>query len=156
MSENTSSPASDSGSSSEIAHASGAYVQFVDAPSESIFNDAPLSEWAFAGHDAPIEGEAFDAVAEISSDGLPPVAAVVAMIAADLQFDEIGNDPLIASAASSRLGDAEADSGMIMWSGEDLAEAVETPIPMAREALTLHDFVGHGISVDWTDVTLLG
>jgi hypothetical protein len=150
MSETTSSPAGDSGSSPEISIVESAYVQFADAAaSESVFSDAPPSEWAFAGYAASTEGEAIDAVAEISSDGLPPVAAVVALIAADLQFDELSLDPLIASTASPRS--ADADQGMIMWSGEDLGETIDTPMPTEREVLTLHDFVNHGVSVDWTD-----
>lgn len=129
------------------------------------FSDAPPSEWAFAAHEAALDGEAIDAWREPESNGLLPLVAAATFVIAEAELYADAEDALVAMAPTPfafyvAIGPASesADFGMVMWSGEN-GDSESSLAPLVTHArsdatLTLNDIVPHGVSLDWTDTVL--
>jgi len=164
MSDAAASP-SISSTSSDSAAAETALVSFEnDASVVAVeFTDAPPSEWSFAAHEAPFDGEAVDTMRESDSAKLTPLVAVATFAIAEAELYADAEDALVAMTPApftfEITGSANgtgAEVGMVMWSGD--IDGVAEPIASyarGETGLVLHDIAPHGISLDWTD-TLLG
>lgn len=134
-------------------------------PTPAQFSDAPPSEWAFAAHEAALDGEAIDAWREPEGNGLMPLVAAATFVIAEAELYADAEDALVAMTPTPFAFDIaigptseSADIGMVMWSGEngDSEGSIAPLVIHARgdAALTLTDIVPHGVSLDWTDTVL--
>ena len=144
--------AADSPSSASAGDAA-AVVQFSSA-TDPMFADALPSDWAFAGQDRLHDGEAIDAVDNEVDRSLPPLIAVATFVAVEAEMFDAVSTPLVAFALPADEADEEVapEAGIVMWSGEPVADSIE---PLASHhgetAVLALDFVSHGVSYDWTD-----
>lgn len=140
-------------------------VEFVGGtdPAAAGFAETLPSDWAFAAQEAGIESDAIDTLREDAGGGrLVAVAAVTTLIVAEADLLDQGDDVLVSMApAADAAGESVPETGMIMWSAQDLAQdmasmgSVEPAAYLQPEALLMpHDFSGHGFSLDWTDTIL--
>jgi hypothetical protein len=144
MSEASSAPANSL--SGDSAAEAAAIVQFADPQADAQFAEAAQSDWAFAGQHGAGDGEAMDTIGA-EEPSLPPLVALATFIIAEAEVFDAAENPLVAFEPAA---DSE-DTGSIMWSGEDLAEAAATIESRGESVIVLHDVVVHGISLDWTD-----
>ena len=146
MSEAASAPAN-SRSSDSAAETGATVVHFDDTQGDAHFAEAAQSDWAFAGQHGAGDGEALDTISD-EEPTLPPLVALATFVIAEAELFDTADNPLVAFEPAA---DSE-DTGSIMWSGEDLADAAPAAVIESGETVVLlHDFVSHGISLDWTD-----
>lgn len=166
MSEVASSPAGDSASPAS-GETDPALVQIAnDAEAASIeFTDAPPSEWAFAAHEASLNGEAIDTMRDPEDNGVTHLVVAATFIVAESDLFGDAQDALVSMSpampafeAAGPGTDAGETTGMVMWSGaEGESSFVDEPIAAhvrGDAVLVPHDVVSHGMSLDWTDTLL--
>ena len=150
---------SESASSADSASVAGgdiaAPVQF-SPTTESVFADTVPSDWAFAAQQSLCDGLALDAVDNEVERSLPPLVAIATFVAIESDLFDAAPTPLVAFAPAfageDAIGEMAPEAGMIMSSGEAVADRIEPVASHQGESVALpSDFVSHGLSYDWTD-----
>lgn len=144
--------------------ASFGLVEFVGGTDPVVvgFAETLPSDWAFAAQEASFESDAIDTLREDAGGRLVAVAAVTTFIVAEADLLDQGDDVLVSTApAADVAGEASPDTGMIMWSAQDLTQdlanmdGAEPAAYLQPEAMLMpHDFSSYGFSLDWTDTLL--
>lgn len=108
-------------------------------------------KWDIATPDAIREGEAIDVLTGDDMRALPPIGLVAALAVEATVFGAEG-PPLIAFGDDNDGEAAALVARTAPDNGEDLVHAWAWPAGYdGSEAVMLHNFVSHGVSLDWTD-----
>ena len=157
MSDVSSSSAGDGAVTSQTSDSDTAMVQFEgDAPNGTLFSEVPQSEWAMAANEVALENAALDTLSALDGESpAPTVAAVTFLIAEAHSFIE-SDDALVAMLTPGETAEpVSQDDAMVGWTSDE-PDTIGTTHAYAPEApyVVPHDFIAHGISLDWTDTLL--
>jgi len=157
MSDVSSSSAGDGGFFSETSDGDSALVQFAgEAPDGSMFSEAPPSEWAQAATEVALENAALDMLSALDGERPAPAVAAITFLLAEAQSFVESDDSLVAMLTPGESVERTSpDDAMVGWTGEE-PDTIGTVHAYASEAsyVVPHDFIAHGVSLDWTDTLL--
>ena len=157
MSDASFSSAGDGAVSSQTSESGSALVQFAgDAPDGTLFSEAPQSEWTLAANEAGQESAALDTLSSPDIEGPAPAVAAITFLIAEAQSFIEGDDALVAMLTQSEIAEPiSQDDAMVGWTSDE-PDTIGTTHAYAPEAsyVVPHDFIAHGVSLDWTDTLL--